>query len=533
MPITCPNCGHQNRDTVRFCGRCGTAMPASAAKTQNVTGLLSSGALLAGRYQILHKIGQGGMAAVYLVQDLRLAGKRWAVKEMSDAAIADPQQKARAVAMFQREMQLLTQLQHRNIPQVVDTFTEGGKYFIVMEYVDGLTLEQVIKQQGGRPCPEAQVKAWLQQLCSVLDYLHTQNPPVVFRDLKPSNIMVDRSGTIRLIDFGVARFFLPQKTQDTQFFGTAGYAAPEQYGQQGQSDARSDVYGLGTTLYRLLTGYDPAENPLLLPPIDSIGAHISPAMRQVIQRAVERDRARRWPSIRAMAAGMGIPIADHTAVQAVPQVVLQGPKGTQAVFARPTTKLLVAVAKMSNGQLALLAGVLALVFALGTVLLVPRISLELALAFPLYLVAGPMAYAASQRRGAAFAAHVVVTGTVWLVANHWVDIGSDLWLFVVGLLLSGLVMEGLLVLQQPARKALARSKEAWWLDCLWLAGMTAIAGLVALGIPSVFGHYNWLRPWYPLSAALTGALGWFLGDLYHQNVLLKQQGLGRSALQRH
>lgn len=517
MPVTCPNCNHSNRDGARFCAACRTALPASLGPMSGLTGMLPTNTLLAGRYLIVRKIGQGGMAAVYLVADTRLAGKQWAVKEMSDAAISDPVQKQYATIMFQQEMQLLTRLHHRNIPQVMDTFVEGGKHFIVMEYVDGLTLEEALRRQGGHPCPESQVRPWLCQLCDVLDYLHAQTPPIIFRDLKPGNIMVDRSGTIKLIDFGIARLFSPQKTHDTLLFGTFGYAAPEQYSKQAQSDARSDVYGLGATLYHLLTGYDPSTTPMTLPPLEQFHVQVSPTLRRAVQRALEHDRDRRWQSVREMAGAMGIQMASHAPAG---PVVAGGPSTPASLPPRPTTRLLLAMARMSTKQLAGLAGALAVFFALVTVLVAPHISLELAMAFPLYLMAGPLAHAASHRRWAMASAHLAVTGVVWLVANNWVDIGDDLALFAVGLLLSSLVMEAIPYLRE--KQWPASSQAPWWHDCAWLAGTTAVGGLIAFGVPSIWGYYNWLRPWLPVGAALFGALGWFLGDLYHQNVLLKQ-----------
>jgi len=183
------------------------------------------------------------------------------------------------------------------------------------------------------------------------------------------------------------------------------------------------------------------------------------------------------------------------------------------------------MAQMSNRQLALLGAALVAVFALGAYLVTPHINLDVALALPLYLIAGPLAYAASQRRGTAFAAHVLVTGVVWFIAQRTtkIAIGDDLWLFVAGLLVSGVVMEALLLLHKN------KPTTPWWQDCLWLAAVTAVGGLVALGIPTLFGEKTWLRPWFPFSAALIGALGWFLGDLYHQRVLLKQSGIWRQS----
>jgi serine/threonine-protein kinase len=534
MPTVCPNCKHSNRDGARFCSTCRTPLTAGHSPTtvaspptpSSLTGQLPANTMLFNRYLIVRKIGHGGMAAVYLVSDTHLAGKLWAVKEMSDAAITNPTEKHQAAVMFRQEMEILTRLHHRNIPHVVDTFTEGGKHFMVMEYVDGMTLEEYMERQGGRPFPEAQVRAWFHQLCSVLDYLHAQNLPIIFRDVKPDNIMVDRKGTIKLIDFGIARVFSPHKAHDTQSFGTAGYAAPEQYGQ-GQTDARSDVYGLGATLYRLLTGYDPTLTPMTLPPLEQFSVRISPDMREVIRRALEHDPARRWQSVREMAGALGIRLAEPSVVMVEPLPEQSPYESTVRVSPRPTTKLLMVMAEMSNQQLAMLAGALAVLFAIGAALLAPRISAETATALPLYLLAGPLAYAASHRRWATAAAHITVTGAVWLVASKWVNTGDDVALYVIGLLLSGLALEAILwVREQVWPNANPSQPQPWWQDCAWLAGVTAIGGLVALGVPSVpdSADYNWLRPWFPFSAAIVGAVGWFLGDLYHQHVLLKRAG---------
>jgi len=492
-----------------------------------MTGQLPANAMVGGRYIILGKVGQGGMAAVYLVSDTHLVGKRCALKEMSDAAIVDPSQRQQAISLFQREAQLLTQFHHRHIPQVIDTFTEGGKHFIVMEYVDGATLEDLLKQRNGLPFPEAQVRAWLQQLCDVLHYLHSQNPVVVFRDLKPANIMIDRTGTVKLVDFGIARFFSPQKRHDTQTIGTAGYAAPEQYGQS-QCDARADIYALGATLYRLLTGYDPAATPLALPPLEKFPVALSPGMSMVIKRALEHDRERRWQSVQEMAAHLGFGMGIHAPVP----VASASPKGAAPVAvaaSRPTTKLVMAMAQMSTGQLVLLGLALAVPFALGTWYLAPRLSLDAAMAMPLYLMAGPLAYAASKRRWAAGGAHLAVTGLVWLVASKYIDVGPDLWRWIVGLLLSAVLLEG--VLQIRDRFWPVPATAPWWKDCAWLAVVAAVAGLVAIGIPST-GRHEWLKAWLPLSAAVVGAVGWFLGDLYRQNLQLRQSGLAQRGRKR-
>ena len=214
-------------------------------------------------------------------------GTYWAVKEMSDAAIVDPIEKARAVAGFQQEAQLLAQLAHPNIPKVTDYFTENNKHYIVMEFVPGETLEdRLVRLQA--PCSEQEVRQWSAQLCDVLAYLHSQNPAIIFRDLKPGNIMLTPQGQIKLIDFGIARLFKPGKSSDTQVVGTPGFASPEQYGR-GQTDGRSDVYSLGVVLHHLLTLHDPTTTPFALPPARQLRPTVSPQMEQILVRATQSN----------------------------------------------------------------------------------------------------------------------------------------------------------------------------------------------------------------------------------------------------
>jgi serine/threonine protein kinase len=257
-----------------------------------MTGLLAPNTFLQARYVITRKLGQGGMGAVYQAQDARLQGKLWAIKEMSDAQLADPAERANAVAAFRREAQLLATLDHTNLPKVADFFEEGGKQYLVMDFVEGQTLEQIVATTPGF-LPEPTVLAWIEQLCDVLEYLHTRQPPIVFRDLKPANIMLMREGKIKLIDFGIARFFKAGKTKDTAQYGTMGYAAPEQFGT-GQTDARSDIYSLGVTLHYLLTKFDPALTPFNLPPVRNINPLISAQTDAVIVRATRSASVERF-----------------------------------------------------------------------------------------------------------------------------------------------------------------------------------------------------------------------------------------------
>ena len=268
------------------------------------TGLLPPNFILQGRYVIVGKLGQGGMGAVYKVADQRLGGKILAMKEMSDAAITDPQEKAQAIAAFRREAQLLARLNHPNIPKVTDFFTENRKHYIVMEFVPGETLEDRMARQRV-PCSEQEVRQWALQLCEVLSYLHSQSPPIIFRDLKPGNIMLTPQGQLKLIDFGIARFFKPGKTGDTQVIGTPGYSPPEQYGR-GQTDARSDIYSLGVVLHHLLTLHDPASTPFKLPPVRQLNPAVSPQLEQIITKATQPNIMQRYQNVGEMRQALGL-----------------------------------------------------------------------------------------------------------------------------------------------------------------------------------------------------------------------------------
>lgn len=289
----CPVCGHVNQAQARFCGQCGGGL--AVAPRAPTAALLSNGSVIQGRYQVLGLLGQGGMGGVYEVSDLRLGGRRMALKVLSDAALVDSAAKAQAAGLFRQEAELLGRLDHPNIPKVTDFFVETGRFCLVMERVEGVTLAELLARQG-RVCTEAEVRGWADQLCTVLAYLHGQTPAVVFRDLKPGNIMLATDGRIKLIDFGIARLFKPGKAGDTSVIGTPGFAAPEQYGL-GQTDARSDIYSLGVVLHHLLTGHDPLYTPFNLPPVSQLNPGVSVELAQIIGVMTRADPAQRYQSI--------------------------------------------------------------------------------------------------------------------------------------------------------------------------------------------------------------------------------------------
>jgi eukaryotic-like serine/threonine-protein kinase len=229
--------------------------PASTSQT----GVLPASTRLGqGRYLLLGTIGQGGFGAVYEAKDTRFGGRSVAIKEMSQRGL-DAQELLEATTAFQQEAELLASLMHPNLPRIYDSFTELGRSFLVMDFIAGVTLEQYARQRGGI-LPLEEVCEIGKTLCDVLSYLHRRQPAVIFRDLKPANIMRSIDGHLYLIDFGIARFFKPGQNRDTVALGSPGYAAPEQYGKA-QTDGRADIYSLGAVLHALLSGSDPAASP--------------------------------------------------------------------------------------------------------------------------------------------------------------------------------------------------------------------------------------------------------------------------------
>src|SRR5258708_5410362 len=204
----CDDCGAANPLTSRFCQNCGALLPFT-----HTTGSLPEQTLLANRYQLVSRIGQGGMGAVYKAADTSFNDRPVAIKEMSSAGLS-PTSVQEAEDAFTHEANLLASLLHPNLPRIYDHFTENDRSYLVMDFIEGQTLEEYLEESSG-PQPLSKVLSWAEQICDVLSYLHTQQPPVIFRDLKPSNVMISKNGHVYLIDFGLARIFKPGKQHDT------------------------------------------------------------------------------------------------------------------------------------------------------------------------------------------------------------------------------------------------------------------------------------------------------------------------------
>src|SRR5260370_7870226 len=260
-PFFCDSCGAANRPQAAFCYACGQPLqPEGGKKSSVTTGLLVYNHLLKQRYRIIGQVGKGGLGGVYKAGDLQFGNRMVAIKEMSQSSLS-PQELVEATDAFKREALLLAGLTHPNLPRIYEQFTDIGRWYLVMDFIEGETLEEHLSKVKGGKLPVDKVLEIGVQLCMVLEYLHMRQPPIIFRDLKPANVMLTASGHIYLIDFGIARHFKPGQAKDTAALGSIGYAAPEQYGGKAQTTPQSDLYGLGATLYAMLTGDDPSESP--------------------------------------------------------------------------------------------------------------------------------------------------------------------------------------------------------------------------------------------------------------------------------
>src|SRR6266545_986619 len=287
-----------------------------------------------GQYKILGLIGRGGMGAVYRARRMS-DGAIWALKEMRAQADAPAGEAEENRRLFVQEAELLSSLSHPNLPVVADFFEYQGKPILVMEFVPGQPLEQRL-HEANAPLLEQQVLSYGIQIARVLHYLHTRQPPIIYRDLKPSNIMLTPEGVLKLIDFGVARTYKERKSKDTIAMGSAGYAPPEQYGK-GQTDARSDVYALGATLLHLLTNMPPI--PLQTPApggIRKFNLSVDEQTERVIIKAMAADQAARFQTAaefeQALLGRLDTPYIDPTARMVQPPIASAAPTVPVAQF---------------------------------------------------------------------------------------------------------------------------------------------------------------------------------------------------------
>lgn len=247
------------------------------------------GQIIDDKYEILKLIGEGGMSKVYLAMDRRL-NKSWAVKEIEKNA--KDKNNEIVVQSAIAEANMIKQFDHPAIVRIVDIIDNGNVIYIVEDFVEGETLDALVEADGAQP--EELVVDWAKQVCEAFDYLHTRTPPIIYRDMKPANVMLTPEGRIRVIDFGIAREYKEHNLKDTTSLGTRGYAPPEQFG--GKTDARSDIYSLGVTMFHLITGQDPCIGTTEIKPVRQINPALSEGIETIIQKCIQHDPANRYQS---------------------------------------------------------------------------------------------------------------------------------------------------------------------------------------------------------------------------------------------
>lgn len=252
--------------------------------------MLEIGSIIDGKYKILNVIGKGGMSVVYLAMNER-ANKQWAIKEVRKDGVQNFEVVKQNLIV---ETDLLKRLNHPHLPSIIDVIDGDGTFLIVMDYIEGNPLSKAIKNSGAQN--QDDVIEWSKQLCDVLGYLHSRKPPIIYRDMKPSNVMLKPDGNVMLIDFGTAREFKSTSVADTTCLGTQGYAAPEQFGGHGQTDARTDIYCLGATMYHLITGHNPALPPYEMYPIRQWNPMLSSGLEEIILKCTQKNPDDRYQS---------------------------------------------------------------------------------------------------------------------------------------------------------------------------------------------------------------------------------------------
>ena len=254
--------------------------------------MLKIGSIIGGKYRILAEIGHGGMSTVYLALNEK-ANKQWAVKEVrTEGGSAKDKDVIRQNLIA--ETSILRELRHPHLPTIIDIIQEDDSYLILMDYIEGITLAKKLDKEGAQK--EEDVVKWSKQICDVLGYLHSQNPKIIYRDTKPSNIMLKPNGDVVLIDFGTARVYKETSEEDTSWLGTRGYAAPEQFGGRGQTDERTDIYNLGATMYHLITGHNPGRPPYEMYPIRKWDSSLSSGLEYIIQKCTKPNPDERYQS---------------------------------------------------------------------------------------------------------------------------------------------------------------------------------------------------------------------------------------------
>ncbi len=251
--------------------------------------MLSIGSVVDGKYRLLSEIGHGGMSVVYLAINER-ANKTWAIKEVRKDGGNDSEVVQQGLVA---ETEMLKRLNHPHLPSIVDVIDREDSFLIVMDYIEGKSLQSILNHTGAQD-PDSVIE-WAKQLCDTLGYLHSRTPSIIYRDMKPANVMLKPDGNVTLIDFGTAREYKSHSQGDTTWLGTRGYAAPEQFGGHGQTDGRTDIYCLGATMYHLLTGKSPADTNFVIYPLGQLNpAFAGTGIEKVVAKCCEPDPKDRY-----------------------------------------------------------------------------------------------------------------------------------------------------------------------------------------------------------------------------------------------
>lgn len=292
MVNRCPHCDAVYPPEARICPYCGVLLHASSRRLPLIlpTGKLTTGFVLKQRYRIIEQVGKGGFSAVYKAVDTYFSNRIVAIKEMSLSKFS-PNETFEVEYTFNQEVRMLANLTHPNLPRIYDNFPHAGRQYLVMDFIEGETLDHYLYETMSGHVPIQEVLDFGIQVCNVLGYLHTRRPPIIFRDLKPLNIIRTPDGLLYLIDFGIARYFKIGRDRDTIPFGTSGYTAPELAYQQ--SNPSSDIYSLGVTLYELLTANDPMHNPIRSGSLRLHNRIIPAELEKLIMQMIDGDPRRR------------------------------------------------------------------------------------------------------------------------------------------------------------------------------------------------------------------------------------------------
>ncbi len=313
LSFFCSECGAANTVQATYCFACNEPLAHSASLPSAQLPLPAlpvpvvpppavppgPGSLLHERYKLVREIGQGGFGVVYLAEDGQWNHRQVAIKQINIGKLS-VRESIDATDSYNREVTLLSKLKHPRLPRIYDHFTDPEHWYLVIDYIEGQTLEAYVQATPGKALPVKKAITIGIQVCDVLNYLHTQKPPIIFRDVKPANIMHTSSGQIYLIDFGIARHFEPGRARDTGPLGSPGYAAPEQYGKT-QTTTHTDIYGLGATLQTLLTGKDALELQTGETSL-SLAPRLPKQLELLLRQMLEKESIKRPQNIREVRA---------------------------------------------------------------------------------------------------------------------------------------------------------------------------------------------------------------------------------------